>query len=258
MLSVDLIQANLSARELGGEITYYPVTDSTSADLWELVKQKEASPGQLVVTDDQRAGRGRQDRHWFSAPGLGLTFSVLLYPGLAVERSGLLALAAGVAVVDALEMGGLQAGLKWPNDIMVDHRKLGGILAESRNVGGKSAVVLGIGLNVNEEPADFPHELQSVAVSARMVLGHTIQRETILARILNHLEELLVADMEGVPELWQAKCIHVGEVVRFQRLAELVEGVFLGVDQTGGAILEIGDRIQVIAAGDLEWVPDLT
>jgi BirA family biotin operon repressor/biotin-[acetyl-CoA-carboxylase] ligase len=246
MLSVKLIQANLSAQELGREITYYPATDSTNADLWKLVEQKEASAGQVVVTDDQRAGRGRQGRQWYSTPDLSLTFSVLLFPDLPMERSGLLALAAGVAVVDALEMSELQA------------RKIGGILAESRNAGDSSTVVLGIGLNVNQELTDFPEELHSAAVSIRMALGHSVQRETILARILNRLEELIIADMEGVPELWQTKCTHVGELVRFHEPDKLTEGIFLGVDPTGGGILEIGDRVRVISAGDLEWVPDLT
>lgn len=254
MLSVNLIQANLSAQELGSEITYYPATDSTNADMWELIELGEASPGQVIMTDDQRAGRGRQDRGWFSAPGLGLTFSILLYPDLPLERSGLLALAAGVAVVDALGMEGLQAGLKWPNDILTDHRKLGGILAENRKINGKSAIVLGIGLNVNEDRTGFPEELQPTAVSVHMVLGHAVQREVILARILNRLEELIIADLQEVPELWLAKCIHVGEVVRFHGPDEPIEGIFLGVDQTGGGILEIGDRIRVITAGDLEWV----
>jgi BirA family biotin operon repressor/biotin-[acetyl-CoA-carboxylase] ligase len=258
MLSVKIIQANLSAQELGSEITYYPITDSTNVDLWKLVEQNEASPGQVVVTDDQHAGRGRQGRHWFSAPSLGLTFSVLLYHELPMRRSSLLALAAGVAVVDALEMGGLQAGLKWPNDILVDHSKLGGILAESRNVGARSAVVLGIGLNVNEELTDFPEELQSTAVSVRMALGHIVQRETLLARILNRLEELIIRGLEGIPELWHTKCTHIGEVVRFHGPDELIEGIFLGVDQTGGGILEIGDQVRVITAGDLEWARDPT
>jgi BirA family biotin operon repressor/biotin-[acetyl-CoA-carboxylase] ligase len=119
-------------------------------------------------------------------------------------------------------------------------------------------VVLGIGLNVNQELTDFPEELHSAAVSVRMALGHSVQRETILAQILNRLEELIIADMEGVPELWQTKCTHVGELVRFHEPDKLTEGIFLGVDPTGGGILEIGDRVRVISAGDLEWVPDLT
>lgn len=258
MFSVDLIQAHLSARELGSAITYYPVTESTNADMWKLIELGESLPGQVIVTDDQRAGRGRQGRHWFSAPGLGLTFSVLLFPDLPMDRSGLLALAAGVAVVDALGMQGLQAGLKWPNDILADHRKLGGILAENRNINGRSAIVLGVGLNVNEAQADFPEELQSAAASVCMVLGHPAQREMILARILNRLEELIVTDIEGVPELWLTKCIHVGEVVRFHGPDKLSEGIFLGVDQTGGGILQIGDQTQVITAGDLEWVANPT
>ena len=258
MLSVNLIQANLSARELGSEITYYPATGSTNADMWALIERGEASPGLVIVTDDQQAGRGRQDRGWFSAPGLSLTFSVLLYLDLPMERSGLLALAAGVAVVGALEKVGLQAGLKWPNDILVDQRKLGGILAENRKINGKSAIVLGIGLNVNEGRADFPADLQSDAISVHMALGHIVQREVILARILNRLEELVLADLQGVPELWLATCIHVGETVRFHGPEEPVEGIFLGVDQTGGGILEIGDHVRVITAGDLEWFPDST
>ena len=112
MLFVQLIQANLTTRSLGREITYYPFTDSTNADLWELLAEDEAVPGQMVVTDHQKAGRGRQGRAWFSAPDLGLPFSVLIQPQLPTDRLGLLSLAAGVAAVDALAAMEVAAKLK--------------------------------------------------------------------------------------------------------------------------------------------------
>ena len=99
--------------------------------------------------------------------------------------------AAGVAVTEALSGLGIRSGLKWPNDILVQGRKLGGILSESRNTDRGLAVVIGLGLNVNETAEDFPPELRSTAVSIRMFSGKPLQREHLLAEILNHLEPLL-------------------------------------------------------------------
>ncbi len=252
MLFVQLIQANLTTRILGREITYYPFTDSTNADLWELLAEGDAVPGQVVVTDHQKAGRGRQGRTWFAAPDLGLPFSVLIRPQLPADRLGLLSLAAGVAVVDALAAMAVATKLKWPNDIVVEQGKLGGILAESRTVSGQQMVVLGVGLNVNEQPADFPRELEAVS-SARIVVGTPLQRELLLAGVLNRLEQLLDAGVDDVPQLWQERCAHLDAEVRFQGAEGPARGRFLGVDASGRATIEVDGQAIPVSAGDLDW-----
>ncbi len=255
MLSVRHIQSNLTTRQLGREITYVPFTDSTNDDLLALVDAGRALPGQVVVTDDQRSGKGRHGRRWHCGPGLGLPFSMLLHIGLPAERLGLLALAAGVAVADVLSAHGVAARLKWPNDILVEDRKLGGILAESRMRGKEQLVVLGVGINVNEQLTDFPEELHPTAVSVHMALGEPVQRELILAHILNRLEQLLDGNFDEIVSLWLARCAHLGQPVRYHGPHGPVEGRFTGVDETGRGILEVAGSTRLVAAGDLDWNP---
>ncbi|MFB0515926.1 MAG: biotin--[acetyl-CoA-carboxylase] ligase [Candidatus Neomarinimicrobiota bacterium] len=253
---MNLIQGTLQTRQLGREITYYPFTDSTNEDLWQLLDKGAAVTGQVVVTDNQRSGRGRKGRRWFCAPNLGLPFSVLLCPDLSIDRLGLLSLAMGVAVIDALAADGIESRLKWPNDILVDRRKLGGILAESRPSDEGLVVVMGVGLNVNEQLEDFPDQLRPTAVSVHMVLGKPLPRELLLTRILNRFEQLLESNLAGVIALWHARCAHLGQLVRWHSPEGLVEGRFLGVNEAGEGEIDSGDQIRVVTAGDLDWKPE--
>ncbi len=256
MLLMHLVQSHLNTHRLGREITYYPTTGSTNADLWALVDGGQAVPGQVVITDEQRSGKGRQDRRWFSAAGLGLTFSALLRPELPPERLGLLSLGMGVAVVDTLALEGVKARLKWPNDIVWEGRKLGGILAESRTTGEGLVVVIGVGINVNEQIVDFPEELHSTAVSVRMVRQVPVQRELLLAGILNRLEELLESSLDDVTSLWQERCDHLGRPVRFHGPDGRLEGRFTGVNPAGQGLIQIGSEIHALTAGDLDLKPE--
>lgn len=255
MLDISLVRPLLTSLRLGREITCYPSTDSTNADLWALVDRGEAVPGQVVITDDQRSGKGRQGRRWFSTAGLGLTFSVFLRPKLPPERLGLLSLGMGVAIVDALALEGAKARLKWPNDVVWEGRKLGGILAESRMTDEGPAVVIGVGINVNERIADFPEELHPAAASVYMLLGKPIQRELLLAWTLNRFEELLEDSLDDVTSFWQERCGHLGRPVRFQGPDGRLEGRFTGVNPVGRGLIEIGSEIHEVTAGDLDLKP---
>ncbi|UCH64177.1 MAG: biotin--[acetyl-CoA-carboxylase] ligase [Fidelibacterota bacterium] len=256
MLTISLVQPRLTTSFIGREITYYPSTGSTNTDLWALVDSGEAMPGQVVITDDQQSGRGRQGRRWFSAAGLGLTFSIFLSPKLPQERLGLLSLGMGVAVADALELENVKARLKWPNDIVWEGHKLGGILAESRMTDEGPAVVIGTGINVNEQITDFPEELHSAAVSVYMVLGRPIQRELLLASTLNRFEELLKDCLDDVTSFWQERCDHLGYPVRFDGPDGRLEGRFTGVNPAGQGLIEIGSEIHELSAGDLDLKPE--
>lgn len=256
MLLVSLIQSHLTTRRLGREITYFPSTGSTNDDLWSLLDASKAKVGQVVATDEQRSGKGRQDRRWFSAAGLGLTFSALLRPEFPPERLGLLSLGMSVAVVDALALEGVKARLKWPNDIVWEGRKLGGILAESRTTDEGPVVVIGVGINVNEQIVDFPEELHSTAVSVRMVRQVPVQRELLLAGILNRFEELLESSLDDVTSLWQERCDHLGRPVRFHGPDGRLEGRFAGVNPAGQGLIEIGSEMHELTAGDLDLKPE--
>jgi len=254
MLQLERIESLLTTRELGRNISYYPFTDSTNDDIWELLEQGLAEEGQVVVTDDQRYGRGRKGRRWFSAPEKALTFSVLLLPDIRISQLGLISLGAGVALVDALKAVDVTAGLKWPNDILTDRHKLGGVLIESRLADEGPIVVVGIGLNVNEEVEDFPKDLRSKVTSVNIERGEPGERELVLAKILGRLEELLSGDLNAVPRLWLERCQHLGEMVNFSHRGETMQGKFTGVDDDGHGLVKTSGQTYVVTAGDLDWL----
>lgn len=253
MLMTPLIQAHLTTRQLGREITYYPHTGSTNDDLWELLEDGEAVTGQMVVTDHQRAGKGRQGRSWDGAAGLAIAASVLLEPDWPGERLGLIPLAAGIATAGALTEFGAACGLKWPNDVLAhagraDGRKIAGILAERR----RGRVVIGIGINVNQQANDLPQGLAVEATSARLITGQALQRERLLAAVLNRLEPLLDGDPQAVVDQWLPLCVHRDQTVRFHGADGEIEGLFDGLDEAGRALLKTPDRTVAVASGDLE------
>ncbi|MEE9465642.1 MAG: biotin--[acetyl-CoA-carboxylase] ligase, partial [Candidatus Neomarinimicrobiota bacterium] len=238
MLQLERIESLLTTRDLGRNISYYPFTDSTNDDIWELLEQGLAEEGQVVVTDDQRYGRGRKGRRWFSAPEKGLAFSILLLPDIRISRLGLISLAAGVAVVDALKALEVSAGLKWPNDVLVSKHKLGGVLIESRLADEGPIVVVGIGLNVNEEVDDFPKDLRFKVTSVNIERGEPGERESVLASILGRMEEILSGDLNAVPSLWLERCHHLDYKVNFSHRGETIQGKFTGIDDDGHGLVQ--------------------
>ena len=192
MIFTNLVQANLRTKTLGKVIEYYTQLDSTNEEAWEMIDEG-AKPGTVIITDRQLSGKGRNGTKWQSKADRSLTFSVIIKPNnLSGSISGVFPLLSGVAIVGALQDMHIDGGLKWPNDIMVKGKKIGGILCESR-IQGKSIkwVVLGIGINVNETANDFGNDISGTATSLYLEVGNFIQRERLLAAILNHLEILL-------------------------------------------------------------------
>jgi BirA family biotin operon repressor/biotin-[acetyl-CoA-carboxylase] ligase len=162
----------------GWRVEVLPTATSTNAVVAERAREGEPA-GLCVVAEEQTAGRGRLDRTWTSPPRAGLTFSVLLRP--VTDQLGWVPLLGGLAVVRAVrEQTGVDAVLKWPNDVLVGDRKLAGLLAEA--VGG--AVVLGVGLNVTTKAQELPHAL---ATSLVLEGARTTDRETVLKAVLRSL-----------------------------------------------------------------------
>lgn len=161
-----------------------------------------APEGTVVVAGEQTAGRGTKGRSWHSPPGLGLYASFLLRP--ASEGIALLPIAAGIAARDAVEAShGLAARLLWPNDIVFDGRKLGGVLCESSTAGGLlELAILGIGINVNHGPEDFPAELRETAISLGEALGRRADSllllDALLAAVDSRLSALARGDVAGL------------------------------------------------------------
>jgi BirA family transcriptional regulator, biotin operon repressor / biotin---[acetyl-CoA-carboxylase] ligase len=280
----------LRAAALGGFWTALDVvasTGSTNADLLARAAADAAVPeGQVLVAEEQTAGRGRLGRTWTSVPGAALTFSVLLRPvTVPAERRGWLPLIAGVAVASAVRSvtgrggsgggasgrggpggngsgGAVDAVLKWPNDVLVGERKLAGILAEQSPDG--SAVVIGIGLNV-ATPADaLPVSPAGLPATSLLVEGASVARAALLLEILRQFESWYTAfradpdpARTGLLDAYRPLCVTLGQRVRVELpVGRVVSGAATGVDFDGRLLIadDAGDPPMAISAGDVVHV----
>jgi BirA family biotin operon repressor/biotin-[acetyl-CoA-carboxylase] ligase len=172
--------------------------------------------------------------------------SILLRPGLARDRLHLVTAAVAVAAADALDdVAGFRPGIKWPNDLVVEDRKLAGVLAEAEH----DAVVVGIGINVNW-PEDLPDELASIAVAANRVAGRPVDREAVLSRLLDHLGAL-IEDWTAVASAYRRNCVTIGRPVRVELSDETFTGTASDVDDDGHLLVDIGMCLRTVSAGDV-------
>ncbi len=230
------------------EIIRLGVVDSTQAVAFALA-ERGAADGTVVVADSQRVGRGRESRRWHDEPGASLLCSILTRPHLLPPQWPLLSLMSGVAVAHALRRhAGVAARLKWPNDVLVDGRKLAGILLESR-FASPPAVVIGIGINVGQER--FPDDLQGRATSIRLVTGRLADREALLPVLLEELtawrDRLERDGFAPVREAWKALSATLGRDVH----SDEVSGRAVDLDVDGVLVIDDGQRRHRLVAGEL-------
>jgi BirA family biotin operon repressor/biotin-[acetyl-CoA-carboxylase] ligase len=207
-----------------------------------------ASEGVVLVTEEQLAGRGRKGRQWFSIPGKSLTFSIILRPRRSGE--GITALM-GLSVAQALDEVCAGIDVKWPNDLYLGGRKLGGILAEKR----ENYIVIGVGLNVNEEVDDFTGALLEEAVSLRMHTGERLDRGAVLAYILGRFEvgygEWTQSGFGPFRRALEERLLYRGERVLLDCGGEMIEGTVLGLTDEAYLRCDIDGRERVVASGDV-------
>ena len=249
MFSIERLQAGLNTNFLGREIKYQDKTLSTNDDAWECFLKNDPE-GTLIIADHQVRGRGRRQSKWSSTTDKSLTFSFLLLPEIPLEKLGILPLIAGVSIVQGIyTIVNILSGLKWPNDIMVCQKKMGGILIESRTGESGLGVVVGIGLNINESPDDIPEALQDQATSLSIDSGEEFGRELILSSILNEFENLYLKHWNEIIPLWQKYCIHNNEEVTFHVNDKYHRGTFRGITDSGHACIQVNGNTETFPAG---------
>lgn len=244
-------------RPPGWAISHVDETGSTNADL-----ARQATLGApdrtVLVADVQRAGRGRIGRSWVAPPGTALLFSVLLRPHrIPPQRVGWVGAILGLAVTEAIgETTGLAADLKWPNDVLIDGRKVAGILAEL--AGG--AVVVGAGINVTLTAADLPRP-DATSLSLSGAAADRCDRDDLLKAILRHLDPLLDAwqgaggdiDASGLRAAYLARSATVGMHVNVHLPdGGHVMGTAIDVATDGAVVIDVGGIERRFAAGDVE------
>lgn len=223
-------------------------TNAAAAAVMEAAADRAAMAGTLLIAEEQYAGRGRSGRRWRSVPGKSLIFSILLAPTRGVEGlTPLLALSAARAL-DRICSG---IGVKWPNDLYCDGGKLAGILAEGRG----PYVVLGMGVNVNEEAEDFISDIAADATSLRMRTGRRLDRGAVLAAVLARFEEAYGEwERKGFApfrEDLEDRLLYRGAHVHLCRGSERIAGTVLGITGEGYLRIDVGGVENVVAAGDV-------
>jgi len=243
----------------GWSVISMDTVDSTNTVAMEL-GEKDALHGTVVVADRQTKGRGRLGREWVSPTG-NIYMSILLRPTVTPADAALLTITAAVACVRALrEATGLQVEIKWPNDLMVSGKKLGGILTEMKSRGPRVLfAVVGIGINLNSRAADFSPELSATATSLRVETGGKIPKTALISRILSEIrfwyDELTQGDRDRILDEWRRLSSTLGRDVRITSVNETFEGVAETLDKEGRLIVRLSSGIRkVVSAGDVAMV----
>ncbi len=239
MFSKSLFTSSLKTKNIAKDVLCYSNLDSTNDELWRLCDNNISdSKNLLIVADNQTSGKGRGENKWFSYPGKSLTFSFLLDPIFSRNYFNVHALLVPIAIVRGIKkMTFVDLGIKWPNDIIYKKRKLGGILIETKGINKK--LNIGIGLNINELYEDFPDDLRDLAISLKQITGNFIQREILLANILNELNDIIKSnDIKLIINSWIKYCIHKNEQISFLQKGIQIHGIFKSINEFGQAIIQ--------------------
>ncbi len=255
MLDTRQVEEQLSLIDPGLRLVYLPEAESTNTSAWQYYTPEEALPDRvLVITDHQVSGRGRAANTWHAQPGAGLTLSLLVQSKINAEFSGLLPIAAGLAVSEAMQLLSITVGLKWPNDIMFADKKIGGILCESRiNNNSVTGAVIGIGLNINDDPGKFPPEIQESASSLAFEFGKIFSREDILQHICSRLyfwiDKIVLLETKYIAGRWVEDAIFLDQEIVMNVGDNLIDGIFKGITLHGEARIDCHGEILNVNSG---------
>lgn len=239
--------------EWADRVIFLPECDSTN-DEARLLAGRGAPDGQVVLTENQRSGRGRRGQRWTCPPGEGLAFSLVVRPLAPSACWSRASLAAGLAVAEALDPFGVAAGVKWPNDIWVAGKKIAGILVE----GGSDFLVVGVGLNANVR--DFPDDLTFPATSLALERSVPVSREEVLVSVLTRLAPRLGQIDRGFDELrraWSERCVLSGKVVTLESGGTKMTGRVEGLSTHGELLLRTPSGLaRILQASEIREVID--
>ena len=255
MLEKSDIQHSLDTKYFGKTIFTFDSIDSTNT-IAKTLEQSAAPHGTIVIAEEQSAGRGRLQRNWVSQKGKNLLFSVIVYPKFIMEKVSLLPFAGSLAVADAIEkVTDLSPTCKWPNDVLINNKKVCGMLLESSSgQQGIEKLILGIGVNVNQEV--FGDDLRHKASSLKSECGKEIDRITLLQSILEELEHRYNQLSHFPPQQllhdWKMKALLFGKKITVLENEFSFSAIAIDVDENGSLIIETDDgQRRNIFAGDV-------
>ncbi|MGN7476454.1 biotin--[acetyl-CoA-carboxylase] ligase [Solibacillus silvestris] len=253
------LQQFLTTKRYGRQVHYYERVESTQLVAHELVRA-DAPDGTIVIAEHQTAGRGRMMREWDSSEGKGIWMTLIIRPDIAPHQAPQFTLVTAVSIVQAMKASfkNFTPEIKWPNDILINGKKTTGILTEMVAEADRiQALLIGIGINVNQKRDDFPEQLKQIATSISIEEGKGIERVHLVANVLDFLEHYSDHYVKNgfalIKKIWEESSGTIGKQVKATTLREVVEGQAIGITESG--VLEIrqanGD-IKGIYSADIE------
>jgi BirA family biotin operon repressor/biotin-[acetyl-CoA-carboxylase] ligase len=257
-ITADEIRLGLTTEFIGRNLHYEESVESTQRIAHQLAAE-DVPEGTVILAEEQIAGKGRMNRKWHSPKYTGVWMSLILRPNIPLTKAPQLTLLTAVAVVQAMEeVTGLTPEIKWPNDILINGKKVTGILTELQAEADRiHSIIIGIGINVNQKKADFPIELQEMASSLFIEKGEKISRAALIRSIFKHFEKLYMLYLEKgffpIKLLWEGYAVSIGKILKARTLTKVIEGKALGITDEG--VLELEDNtgmIHHIYSADIE------
>lgn len=240
---------------IGEEIFYFPVIDSTNTKAKQLAEEGYPA-GTLVIAEQQDAGRGRRGRSWESPRGSGIFMTLMLKPDIRPDNASMLTLVAALAVAEAIRKCTKRpAGIKWPNDIVMNGKKVCGILTEmSAQVDYVNHVVIGIGINVHNE--SFPEEMADRATSLYLETGEHCNRAALMEEVWEQFERyyeifLQTEDLSGLVKEYEAHLVNMRQIVKVLDPKEPFEGKAMGITARGELMVDTWESRRLVAAGEV-------
>lgn len=256
ILTYEEIESGLNTEYIGRQVFYFDTISSTNIKAKEIAL--EEPEGTVVISEEQTGGIGRLGRTWVSPKKKGIWMSIILKPEVEPMKVSKIALVGAAAVNRALSDIGIKSGIKWPNDIVIDGKKVCGILTEmSCELNMINYVVMGIGINVNLDNVDIPDDLQYKATSLKIVENKEINRKRLLASILNHFEQLYKdfkddGNITKVLQICRDNSVLLGEEVRIIRGKDLRIGKALDLNDEGQLIVQFENgTVENIFSGEV-------
>lgn len=253
-LQRDNIQSHLTTDFIGHNIILKDSLASTN----DYAKEQDNPDGTVILAEEQTGGKGRMGRHWVAPKRSSVLMSIDLQPKKEIDSLRIITLAAGLAVAETIrDLYLLPARLKWPNDVIIYERKVCGILTESQLRGSSIAkIIVGIGINVNQHPTDFPDDLRLPATSLKIDASRELDRNELIGNLLNKFEEryrqVLERNSEKIVLDWKKNSNQLGKTVKLVTDSGERQAVLRDIDSDGSALVEYEDgTTEKFLSGDM-------
>lgn len=255
LLTHEEVKGFLNTKYIGNEIIHFDSLNSTNEYAKSLAMYK--AEGTVITAEQQTSGKGRLGRNWTSPSKKGIYFSIILKPNLEPRKVAKLTLIGAAAVNLALKDMNIDSEIKWPNDIVINGRKVCGILTEMNcELNIINYIVIGIGINANLDKKDFSDELENKATSLKIITGKDIQRNKLLALVLNHFEKLYDSfkedlDISETIQICKKHSALIGKEVKIIRDGNIKIGKAIDINNEGELVVQFEDGIENIFSGEV-------